>query len=144
MRAHPLTAAWRAARRSTLRPYRVLGHFCLVLLACCGAAHAQLSLSNSRLVFQPGARQVEMVVTNESDRLATVQAWVDADEAQLAPEDTLAPFLVTPPSSKIRPGASQILRVNYTGAALTGDRERLYYLNILDIAPPAEKAPPPT
>ena len=122
-----------------VRPGRLVRKLCLVLLACCGAAQAQLSLSNSRVVFQPGVRQVEMVVTNESSGVVTIRAWVDTDQAPRAPEDAQAPFLVTPPSSRIRPGASQILRVNHTGATPSGDREQLYYLYLLDLAPAGEK-----
>jgi P pilus assembly chaperone PapD len=112
---------------------------CLALWAGCGPASAQLLLSSSRLVYPVGARQVEMTITNDGQRLITAQAWVDADEIQARPEDTQAPFLVSPPVSKIQPGKSQTLRISYTGAPTTGDRETLYYLNILDIAPPPEK-----
>lgn len=112
---------------------------CLALLVGCGPASAQLLLSSSRLVYPVGARQVEMTITNDGQRLITAQAWVDADEIQARPEDTQAPFLVSPPVSKIQPGKSQTLRISYTGAPTTGDRETLYYLNILDIAPPPEK-----
>ncbi len=109
------------------------------LWACCGAAGAQLLLSNSRLVYPVGARQVELTMTNDGKRLITAQAWVDAGDVDARPEDTQAPFLVLPPVSKIQPGKSQTLRISYTGAPPSSDRETLYYLNILDIAPPPEK-----
>lgn len=108
------------------------------LWACCGAAGAQLLLSNSRLVYPAGARQVEMTMTNDGKRLITAQAWVDAGDVDARPEDTQAPFLVSPPVSKIQPGQTQTLRISYTGSPPSGDRETLYYLNILDIAPKPE------
>ena len=120
---------------------RQLAGLCLAALVLgvgCGAAGAQLLLSNSRLVYPVGGRQVEMTITNDGKRLITAQAWVDAGDVDARPDDTQAPFLVSPPVSKILPGKSQTLRISYTGAPASGDRETLYYLNILDIAPPPE------
>jgi len=125
--------------RTFARSFLELGLAAVTLWVGCGAASAQLLLSESRLVYPVGARQVEMTITNDGQRLITAQAWVDADEIQARPEDTQAPFLVSPPVSKIQPGKSQTLRISYTGAPTTGDRETLYYLNILDIASPPEK-----
>ena len=121
---------------------RQLAGLCLAALVLgvgCGAAGAQLLLSNSRLVYPVGARQVEMTITNDGKRLITAQAWVDAGDVDARPDDTQAPFLVSPPVSKILPGKSQTLRISYTGAPAVRDRETLYYLNILDIAPAPEK-----
>ena len=121
---------------------RQLAGLCLAALVLgvgCGAASAQLLLSNSRLVYPVGGRQVEMTITNDGKRLITAQAWVDAGDVDARPDDTQAPFLVSPPVSKILPGKSQTLRISYTGAPAVRDRETLYYLNILDIAPAPEK-----
>ena len=125
--------------RTFARPFAGLCGATLALWVCCGAASAQLLLNNSRLVYPVGARQVEMTITNDGKRLITAQAWVDAGDVDARPDDTQAPFLVLPPVSKILPGKSQTLRISYTGVPPSSDRETLYYLNILDIAPPPEK-----
>lgn len=51
------------------------------------------------------------------------------------PEATNAPFIVTPPISKIAANEGTQLRIRFLGGNLPMDRESVYYLNVLDIAP---------
>lgn len=123
--------SWMAARLSAYGA-RLL---CVAACAACTTASSQLVVRNTRLVFPAGSRAVEFALNNASRELQTVQAWIDAGDAQTAPDDAQAPFFVTPPVSKIRPGGTQTLRISFTGDTFTTGQESLYYLNILNLAP---------
>lgn len=107
----------------------------MALVAGCSVAAAQVSVSNTRLVFPAGSKHVEFALTNESKQSQTIRAWVDSGDAEVAPEDIQAPFFVMPPVSKIQPGSKQTLRISYSGENLPAEKESLFYLNLLNLAP---------
>lgn len=109
-----------------------------LLLFCSAASQASVVLA-TRLVYPADQKSVSLDLTNMDKRPSLVQVWIDPGDPNLSPEKTSAPFVVTPPVSRIDGGKGQTLRITYTGEPLASDRESIFYINVLDI-PPKPKA----
>ncbi|MCD0502951.1 molecular chaperone [Bordetella petrii] len=130
-------------RRPILRTY-LSGRLCHGLLALFlglagiapGAALAKVSLSHTRLILSAAKPEANPRVSNEGDRPVLLQLWLDAGDPRADPRHILVPLLVTQPVLRLEPGATQRLRLLYTGrAGPPADRESVYWLNILEIPP---------
>jgi len=64
---------------------------------------------------------------------------VDSGDPTEKPSDSKAPFMVTPPMSRVDPGKGQTFRLMYTGSPLPTDRESVFWFNVLEV-PPRPKA----
>lgn len=104
-------------------------------LACAQQAMAGVVISGTRVIYPAQAREVTVQVNNVGESPSLVQAWIDSGNPEQTAENSDAPFLLTPPIARVEPGRSQALRVMFTGAALPTDRESLFWLNVLDVAP---------
>ncbi len=109
-------------------------------LLLCPAAQAGVVVNGTRVIYPAQAREVTVQVNNVGDTPSLVQAWIDAGDVDQTPEDSDAPFVLTPPISRVEPGSSQALRVIYSGRALPADRETVFWLNVLDVPPVPEEA----
>lgn len=97
---------------------------------------AGVVLDRTRLVYPAQDREVTVQVTNSDPQLPRlVQVWVDDGSSERAPEQQEVPFNVTPPVFRLESGAAQALRVMYSQEPLPTDKESLYWLNVLEIAP---------
>ena len=115
--------------------------FALVTLAVLGAAspaHAGVQIVGTRVIYSAQEREVTVNVLNNGNSPRLLQVWADSGDPKETAETTKAPFLVTPPMSRIEPGKGQALRLMFTGADLPQDRESVFWLNVLEI-PPAPK-----
>ncbi|SKA19986.1 fimbrial biogenesis chaperone [Novilysobacter spongiicola] len=110
-----------------------------LLLTCIAPALAGVIINGTRVVYPAQAREVTVQLTNTGDSPALVQAWIDSGDPDQAPEDSAAPFLITPPISRIEPARGQALRIIFAGEALPPQRESVYWLNVLEV-PPAPEA----
>ncbi|EKT54863.1 pili assembly chaperone [Providencia rettgeri Dmel1] len=63
------------------------------------------------------------------------QSWVDEGNLDSTPETTNAPFIVTPPVTKIAANDGVQLQIRFIGDKLPTNKESVFYLNVLDIAP---------
>lgn len=104
-------------------------------LACGQQAMAGVVISGTRVIYPAQSREVTVQVNNVGESPSLVQAWIDSGNPDQTAENSDAPFLLTPPIARVEPGRSQALRVIFTGAALPADRESLFWLNVLDVAP---------
>lgn len=110
------------------------------LLAAGVAAQAAVVIGGTRVIYPGGDREVSVQLTNDGENPALVQVWIDAGDADAAPEQSDVPFIVLPPISRVEAGSGQVLRISFTGGKMPPeDRESVYWLNVLDI-PPAPKA----
>lgn len=111
--------------------------FWLLLLSMLSTAHAiaGVVVNGTRVVYPAKAREITVQVDNVGDAPSLVQAWVDAGDVEQTAEQADAPFMLTPPISRVEPGRSQSLRLVFTGAELPADRESLFWLNVLDVPP---------
>ncbi len=107
----------------------------LPVLSCPLPAQASVVITGTRVIY-PGDAQVKTLqLTNEDPFPNVVQAWVDVDDSASTPDTADAPFMVSPPVSRIAAGSGQRLRMVYTGSGLAQDRESLFHLNVLQIPP---------
>lgn len=111
---------------------------CLAL-ACCLPALAGVVIDGTRVIYPSSAREVTVQLSNTGGSPALVQAWIDRGDPDQAPEDSDAPFVLTPPITRIEPGRGQALRIIATGEEFPQDRESVFWLNVLEV-PPAPDA----
>lgn len=100
-------------------------------------AYASIIVGGTRVVYPESTREVSVQLTNTGSSPSLVQSWIDAGNSDSSPEDTDAPFVLTPPIARVNADGGQALRIAYTGdpAQLPRDRESLFWLNVLDIPP---------
>ena len=104
-------------------------------LSVSAPAHAGVVIGGTRVVFPAGKRDVSIRVENKGDAPALVQVWIDDGDERSTPETARAPFAMTPPVFRIDPGRGHALRIVHVGDTLPVDREKLYWLNVLEIPP---------
>jgi chaperone protein EcpD len=108
----------------------------LSLLLCLdGPAKADVVITGTRVVYPANARDVSIKMTNGGTKPALVQAWVDRGDPSQLPENSDAPFVLTPPVSRVDANRGQTLRLMFTGAELPQDKESLFWLNVLEVPP---------
>ncbi len=108
----------------------------LALCVCSFAAEAGIRITGTRVIYDGGERETSVKIDNDgSPRL--IQAWVDEGDASMSSQQSTAPFVLTPPISRIDSGKGQTLRLIYTGEGAPKDRESVYWLNVLEIPPRA-------
>jgi P pilus assembly chaperone PapD len=106
------------------------GVFALALLSGALKAHADISLSATRVVFDGKNKEQSVVVRNGGTQEVMLQSWLDASK-EASEDDT--PFVVTPPLAKLQGGKQQLLRILYSGEGAAADRESVYWLNAQEI-----------
>ncbi|MBB4814728.1 MULTISPECIES: fimbria/pilus periplasmic chaperone [Pseudomonas] len=115
--------------------------FCLLAAAlACSQAMAGVVITGTRLVYPANQKEITVKLNNNGLMPALVQAWVDTGDMQSSPTSSKAPFVLSPPVSRIDPSKGQSLRLMFTGAALPSDKESVFWLNVLEIPPKAEGA----
>ncbi|CAM8329890.1 molecular chaperone [Morganella morganii] len=111
----------------------------LLFIGCFISAFAfadGISTNSTRYIYPEDAKDITVRVNNESASPVFVQYWLDAGDSETLPA---TPFELTPPVSRINPGAEQILRIRLTDKnSMPSDRESLWWLNVLDIPPVSE------
>lgn len=111
-----------------------------VIAASLSSAYAGITINGTRVVYPADQREVSLSMVNDGKEARLIQAWIDTGDASERPETSKAPFVITPPMSRVDPSKGQTLRIMYTGAGnLPQDRETVFWLNILEI-PPKPKA----
>lgn len=111
--------------------------FACVLGALCWAngAHAAIQITGTRVIYPAGEREVTVQLQNNGTSPRLLQTWVDSGDASQGAADSDAPFMVTPPITRVEPGKGQSLRLMFTGGDVPSDRESVFWLNVLEIPP---------
>jgi fimbrial chaperone protein len=99
-----------------------------VLLMSALAANASVMLGGTRVVLNEKDRQASIPLKNTGASPYVVQTWIDAGEGK-----NKVPLLVTPPLSRLDPGAENILRIVRISGDLPSDRETVFWLNVKEI-----------
>lgn len=107
----------------------------LILLLLSSQTHASLMLKKTRLIYLSDQKSANIQAINDSEHASLVQSWIDEGNIHSTPETTEAPFIVTPPVTKIAAHDGTQLRIRFIGGDLPQDREFVFYLNVLDISP---------
>lgn len=96
------------------------------------SAHAAVSLSGTRLIFDGKFREVSIEASNRGQQEVLLQAWLsDIDAPSSHPEGL--PFVVTPPLVHLPPQGKQSLRLLYEGLGMPRERESLLHLYVMEI-----------
>jgi chaperone protein EcpD len=101
-------------------------------------AHASVVISATRLIYPSQATEVTVQLLNRDPQPALLQVWIDDGDAQANPDTLKVPFVVSPVMMRIEAQKGQVLRVMHTGEPLPGDRESLFWLNVLQVPPRTE------
>ena len=101
-------------------------------------AKAGVVITGTRLVYPASQKEVTVKLNNNGARPVLVQSWVDDGDLQSSPTSSKAPFVLSPPVSRIDPNKGQSLRLMFTGATLPSGKESVFWLNVLEIPPKAE------
>ena len=102
-------------------------------------AHADIQISGTRVIYPADESEVTVQVDNNGSGPRLLQIWTDAGDPNETAATSTAPFLVTPPMSRLEPGKGQALRLMFTGTDVPQNRESVYWLNVLEV-PPRPKA----
>lgn len=97
-------------------------------------AFSSVIINGTRVIYLAKQREVTVQLSNTGDSPALIQAWIDEGNTEATPENSQAPFIVSPPISRVEPNSGQALRVSLT-APLAQDKETLFWLNVLEIPP---------
>ena len=111
-------------------------------------AQAALEVGATRVIYAEDARSRSLLVANVGEGTSALQIWVsdDAAAAVLAsPHKTSSAFVTVPAVVLLKTGERKHTQIIYNGKALPGDRESLFWLNVLEVAAqPAHPERPPT
>lgn len=101
------------------------------------AANAEIIIHGTRVIYPSDAREITLQVSNNGTNPALVQAWIDEGDAKASPDQSKAPFMITPPISRVDATKGQSLRITSLpkAAELSKTQETLFWLNVLDIPP---------
>lgn len=105
----------------------------LVALLGCSQAMSSVVITGTRVVYPADKKDVTVKINNEGSNPVLVQSWVDQGNPASTPSNSSAPFVISPPVSRVDPGKGQSLRLMFAGAPLAGDKESVFWLNVLEI-----------
>lgn len=106
------------------------------------AAQANVIINGTRLVYPAQNQEITIRTENPDSTPALVQAWIDEGDPGIRAEESLAPFVVTPPLIRLEGNSGQTFRVIFVPGEtqLPQDKESLFYFNLLDIPPMPQEA----
>ncbi len=99
------------------------------------AGQASVVVSGTRIIYPLADKEQTVRLTNDGEEASLVQIWIDDGDSKANPNTAKAPFLVSPPISRIDPGKGQSIRLIYTGEPISRNVESVYYLNVLEVPP---------
>ncbi len=107
----------------------------MVWLSC--PAEAAIYLGATRVIVDSREKQATLRATNDGATPVLLQVWVDTGDREAMPGNIAVPFTVTQPILRLDSKRSQLLRIIFTGdpSQLPGDRESIFWLNVLEIPP---------
>ncbi|MBB1202672.1 molecular chaperone [Enterobacteriaceae bacterium 89] len=103
-------------------------------------AEASIQLNSTRVIYRGAEKDVSVQVNNPGKGPVLLQSWIDEGNSEIKPENIRSPFILTPPLTRVNAGEGQTLRLSFIGTNEPADRERVYWLNVLEIPPVADKA----
>ncbi|MDV2441630.1 fimbria/pilus periplasmic chaperone [Acinetobacter gerneri] len=95
--------------------------------------NAALVISGTRVIYPSDKKNVVVQVRNEGATPSLMQVWMDDGDANVSPDKSEVPFVITPPISRVDPKVGQAINIAYLNKALPQDRETVFFLNVLDI-----------
>lgn len=111
-----------------------------LLASLAPVANAAVALDRTRVVYPGNEKSISLSISNQNPKSPYLaQAWLETEEGSKLTGS--APLMVLPPVQRIEPnGKGQVKVQGMPGAAqLPQDRETLYYFNLREIPPKADK-----
>lgn len=102
-------------------------------------AQAAVALDRTRAIITGDDKSISLNISNENKQLPYLaQGWIENDKGEKISE----PFTVLPPVQRIEPGAKSQVKIQAlaSAAALSQDRESVFYFNLREIPPKSDKA----
>ena len=93
-------------------------------------ASAALKIEGTRLIYFGQDKGATINVVNQASREVVVQTWITGEDDSAS---RTVPFAATEPLVQLGAGEHHPLRILYAGEGLPGDRESLFWLNIMEI-----------
>ncbi|WP_247601765.1 fimbrial biogenesis chaperone, partial [Providencia rettgeri] len=115
----------------------------LVLLLTILFSSATLSnviITGTRIIYPADADSIAVQLTNNSKTSSLVQSWIDNGDENSTPENSEAPFYLSPPIVKIEGLQGQQLKIKKIPGKLPENVESVFFLNVLDIPKTPESA----
>lgn len=99
--------------------------------------NAEIIIHGTRAVYPSDAREITLQLSNDGKSPSLVQVWIDEGDPQATPDQSQAPFIITPPISRVEAQKGQFIRITSlpTVNSLSKTEETLFWLNVLDIPP---------
>lgn len=102
-------------------------------LAVFNAANADVYINATRVIYPAEKREITFTVGNGANTKSLIQTWVDEGNPKDTPDNSKAPFILTPPLAVIGAQRTQNIRMSFSGEqALPSDKESLFWINVLE------------
>lgn len=100
-------------------------------------SQAEIVLHGTRVIYPSDAREVTLQMSNSGSKPSLVQAWIDDGDPNSTPDQAKAPFMISPPISRVEAEKSQTLRITAlpTTKQYSQSQETVLWLNVIDIPP---------
>ena len=121
-------------------PSRVARLCVLFAFLCLHDVNAAIQITGTRVIYPADEREVTIQLQNNGSSPRLLQTWVDSGDASQGATNSNAPFMITPPITRVEPGKGQSLRLMFTGGDVPADRESVFWLNVLEIPPRPQTA----
>lgn len=118
-----------------MRSHKTWWCYAVLMATLLGSSPAMSSvvITGTRVIYPAEKKEVTVKINNEGSKPVLVQSWIDQGDIASTPSNSMAPFVISPPVSRIDPSKGQSLRLMFTGAQLPGDKESVFWLNLLEI-----------
>ncbi|EPL9571769.1 fimbrial biogenesis chaperone [Providencia rettgeri] len=105
----------------------------IILLLFPQLIFANVIITGTRVIYPENADSIAVQLTNNSQTVSLVQSWIDNGDENSTPENSDAPFYLSPPIVKIEGLQGQQLKIKKIDKTLPSHIESVFYLNVLDI-----------
>lgn len=105
----------------------------LLLVGFSACTQAALSVIGTRFVYAGQSKALSVRLGNSGEQPILAQTWLDKGDPRIDPSLLVVPFIVSTPLVRLDPQQTTVLQLRYTGEALPGDRESLFWINFLEV-----------
>lgn len=112
----------------------------LLTILFSSSTFSNVIITGTRIIYPADADSITVQLTNNSKTSSLVQSWIDNGDENATPENSEAPFYLSPPIVKIEGLQGQQLKIKKIPGKLSDNVESVFFLNVLDIPKTPESA----